>query len=184
MIAPNLLRGEKVRLTAVSSADMPAITRWWADSEFLRLYNTAPAAPRNEEQLSRRFDLGQTNSDAFLFAIRTLEADEIIGLLEFDGIDWSNRTTFVSIGIGEEHSRSRGYGRDAMAVGLRFAFHELNLYRVCLTVFSYNAVAIALYEHLGFTREGVYRAHVERDGQRYDMLLFGMLRHEWEGNHR
>jgi RimJ/RimL family protein N-acetyltransferase len=67
-----------------------------------------------------------------------------------------------------------------MIVGLRFAFHELNLFRVCLTVFSYNAAAIALYEQLGFTREGTYREHIERDGQRYDMVLYGLLRPEWE----
>jgi RimJ/RimL family protein N-acetyltransferase len=190
MITPNLLRGEKVRLTAVTPGDLPAITRWWADPDFLRLYNTAPAVPRNEDQVSRRFDLSQTSPDVFLFAIRLLDVETgvlgrnpvgegIIGLVEFDGVDWSNRTTFVSIGIGEPGQRGQGYGRDAMAVGLRFAFNELNLHRVCLTVFSYNAAAIALYERLGFTREGVYREHIERDGRRYDMVLYGLLRREW-----
>jgi len=183
MIAPNLLRGEKVRLTAATAGDLPAITRWWADADFLRVYNTAPAAPRNEDQLGRRFDFSQTSPDVFFFAIRPLSglpSDDIIGLLEFDGIDWSNRTTFVSIAIGAPEYRGQGYGRDAMAVGLRFAFHELNLYRVCLTVFSYNEPALALYEALGFVREGVFREHLERDGQRYDMYLYGLLRREWE----
>ena len=181
MITPNLLRGEQVRLTAPTAADLPAITRWWSDPDFLRLYNTAPAAPRNEDQLGRRFDFSHTSSDTFLFAIRLLADDTLLGLLEFDGVDWSNRTTFVSIGLGAAEHRGRGYGADAMRVGLRFAFHELNLHRVCLTVFSYNAPAIALYERLGFVREGVYREHIERDGQHFDMLLFGLLRREWEG---
>ena len=91
-----------------------------------------------------------------------------------------HRTTFVSIGIGDVRHRGHGYGRDAMHVGLNFVFNELNLYRVCLTVFSYNESAIALYEALGFTREGVYREHLERDGRRYDMYLYGLLRPEWE----
>ena len=180
MIAPNLLRGEKVRLMAAQPGDLPTITRWWHDPEFLRLYITAPAAPRNEDQLSRRFDLSQTNSDAYLFAIRLLDDDDLIGLLELDGVEWAHRTTFVSIGIGAAEHRGRGYGFDAMTVGLRFAFHELNLHRVCLTVFSYNTAAIALYERLGFQREGVYREHLERDGRRYDMYLYGLLRREWE----
>ena len=180
MIAPNLLRGEKVRLTAVQSGDMATIARWWADPEFLRLYNTAPAAPRNEDQLSRRFDTSQTSPDTFLFAIRLLAEDDIIGLLEFDGVEWAHRTTFVSIGIGAAEHRGHGYGNDAMRVALRFAFHELNLHRVCLTVFSYNTAAIALYERLGFRREGVYREHIERDGRRYDMMLHGLLRPEWD----
>lgn len=180
MIASNLLRGEKVRLTAVTSYDLSTITRWWGDPDFLRLYNTAPAVPRNEDQLSRRFELSQTSPDVFLFAIRLLDDDELIGLLEMDGVDWSNGTTFLSIGFGDARHRGQGYGREAMQLALNFAFNELNLHRVCLTVFSYNAAAIALYERLGFTREGTYREHVHRDGRRYDMHLYGLLRPEWE----
>lgn len=180
MIASNLLRGEKVRLTAVTSYDLSTITRWWGDPDFLRLYNTAPAIPRNEDQLSRRFELSQTSPDVFLFAIRLLDDDELIGLLELDGVDWSNGTTFLSIGFGDARHRGQGYGREAMQLALNFAFNELNLHRVCLTVFSYNERAIALYERLGFVREGSFREHVERDGCRYDMLLFGLLRVEWE----
>lgn len=179
MIASNLLRGEKVWLTAVTPSDMSTITRWWADPDFLRLYNTAPAIPRNEDQLSRRFDLSQTSSDVFLFAIRLLGDDDLLGLLEMDGVDWSNGTTFVSIGIGEAANRQKGYGYEAMQLALNFAFNELNLHRVCLTVFDYNAAAVALYERLGFVREGVYREHIHRDGRRYDMYLYGVLRHEW-----
>jgi RimJ/RimL family protein N-acetyltransferase len=49
-----------------------------------------------------------------------------------------------------------------------------------LTVFSYNDWAIRLYEKLGFQREGVFREFLQRDGQVYDMLLYGLLRREWE----
>ena len=73
-----------------------------------------------------------------------------------------------------------GYGREAIELTLKFAFHELNLHRIQLTVFSYNERAIALYESFGFKREGVFREHLQRDGRRYDMYLFGLLRHEWE----
>jgi RimJ/RimL family protein N-acetyltransferase len=66
-----------------------------------------------------------------------------------------------------------------MLLILRFAFHELNLHRVQLTVFEYNARAIALYERLGFRREGTYRETLLRDGKRFDMYLYGMLSHEW-----
>lgn len=179
MITPNLLRGEKVRLTAVTHRDLPILTGWWADADFLRLFGSAPAMPRNEDQISRRLDLSQTSNEVFLFAIRLPDTEELIGLMEMDGIDWPNRTAFVSIGIGAPEHRGRGYGSDAMRVALRFAFDELNLYRICLTVFSYNAPAIALYERLGFTREGTYREHIDRDGRRYDMYLYGLLRHEW-----
>ena len=180
MKSSRLLTGRKARLTAVTPADMSTIARWWHDPEFLRLYNASPAMPLNEEQISRRFEVSQPNPENFLFAVRPVDSESIIGLLELDGVSWSNRTTFVSIGIGDPEHRGQGYGGEAMKLALGFAFGELNLHRVCLTVFSYNTAAISLYERLGFTREGVYREHLERDGRRHDMILYGILRPEWE----
>jgi RimJ/RimL family protein N-acetyltransferase len=181
MITSNLLRGEKVRLTAVTSQDASILTNWWADADFLRFYDSLPAYPKTEDQLVRRIDAGQDGRENFLFAIRPLATDELIGLFELDGIIWSHRTSGLSIGIGNSEHRRQGYATDAMRVGLSFAFNELNLYRVYLTVFSYNIAAIALYEKLGFIREGVSREHLERDGRRFDMIHYGILRHEWHG---
>ena len=67
-----------------------------------------------------------------------------------------------------------------MRLLLDYAFGELNLHRFQLTVFAYNERASALYEKLGFVREGVFREFLLRDGTRYDMYLYGLLRREWE----
>ena len=179
MLKPDLLRGERVRLTAVTPADLPTLTQWWADADFLRLYDSVPAFPQTEAQLAKRIEEGQKGKSTFLFGIRPLATNVLLGLLELDGVMWLHGTTFVSIAIGDQENRAKGYGREAMQLGLKFAFHELNLHRVCLTVFSYNQAAIKLYQSLGFTREGTYREHLHRDGQRHDMILYGLLHHEW-----
>ncbi|MCZ7572072.1 MAG: GNAT family N-acetyltransferase [Ardenticatenaceae bacterium] len=84
----------------------------------------------------------------------------------------------------DEANWGKGYGHEALELALGFAFRELNLYRVQLTVFGYNERAIALYKTAGFQREGVYREFMQRDGQRYDLHLFGLLRREWEALNR
>jgi len=180
MLQANLLRGDRVRLTAVDKRDLAAMAQWWADADFLRLYDAVPAYPKTEAQLAQRIEEGQKGDQVFLFGIRLLASDELIGLLELDGILWTHGTTYLSIGIGPPGRRGQGLGYEAMRLGLRYAFRELNLYRVCVTVFSYNRPAITLYEKLGFIREGVYRQHLQRDGQRFDMFLYGLLRPEWE----
>jgi RimJ/RimL family protein N-acetyltransferase len=86
----------------------------------------------------------------------------------------------MSYCIGDPANRGQGYGYEATQLALAFAFHELNLHRVTLTVFDYNQPSIALAEKLGFRREGVFREFLQRDGQRHNMILFGLLRHEWE----
>jgi RimJ/RimL family protein N-acetyltransferase len=61
-----------------------------------------------------------------------------------------------------------------------YAFTDLNLYRLQLTVLAYNDRAIRLYERIGFKHEGTFREFGERDGSRYDMRLYGLLLPEWE----
>jgi RimJ/RimL family protein N-acetyltransferase len=55
------------------------------------------------------------------------------------------------------------------------------MHRLNLTVFSYNTRAIRLYERLGFVKEGVQREFLQRDGQRHDMIFYGLLASEWQG---
>lgn len=179
MAPSTLLRGSRVRLTALTQDDLPTVAGWHQNPEFLRLLDALPY-PKTETSLAQRLDDTDKATDAFLFAIRTLDGDTPIGYVELDGILWTHRVGGVSIAIGEAKHRGQGYGYEVMRLMLRFAFDELNLHRVQLTVFSYNERAIALYEKLGFQREGVHREHLQRDGKRYDMYLYGLLRSEWE----
>lgn len=174
-----LLRGTRVRLTAVTPQDLSTIARWYDDTEFLRLLDARHAAPQTTEQLTEWLNAAQKASDGFLFGIRTVADDELVGYLELDGILWNQGVAWLGIAIGNPARRGHGFGREALELALAFAFDELNLHRVQLTVFSYNAAAVALYERLGFQREGVYREALHRDGQRFDMFLYGILRPEW-----
>jgi RimJ/RimL family protein N-acetyltransferase len=106
-------------------------------------------------------------------------ANEIIGIAGFDEIIWTNAVATTFIGIGNESFRRKGIGKEAMKLLLDFGFHELNFHRIQLIVISYNVSAIKLYEHLGFIREGVYRELVYRDGTRFDLYLYGLLKSEW-----
>ena len=62
---------------------------------------------------------------------------------------------------------------------LDYAFDELGMYRVGLRVMAYNTAAIKTYEKVGFMREGTQRGAVWREGGRYDVHFYGILRDEW-----
>ena len=169
---------------ALTDRDVPTIARWADDTEFLRLYDARPARPRSEEEIRQMVERVREDDQTFAFAIRPLDQDELIGTLELDEILWSHQVCGIGIAIGDRANWGKGHGSEAAALGLRFAFDELNLHRVTATVFSYNERSIALVESLGFQREGTFREFIHRDGQRHDMLLYGLLRHEWEAGRR
>jgi RimJ/RimL family protein N-acetyltransferase len=180
MIQEKLLIGSKVRLTALAKDDLPIIARWQQNDLFLRLFDAVPAYPKTRQTLEQWLEERHKANDGFLFAIRSLENDDLLGYLEVEGILWTHQTGWISIAIGKPELWGKGYGREGLELALGFAFRELNLYRVQLSVFSYNERAIGLYEKLGFQREGVCREFLHRDDTRYDMIWYGLLRREWE----
>ena len=175
----NLLNGSRVFLTPLSSADAPTLARWQLDNEYLRLLDAEAAIPKNESMMSEWIRNGQQDKQHFLFGIRIHATDSLIGFIELGDVLWTHRVVWLAVGIGERSYWGQGYGYEAVALALDFAFRELNLHRVQLTVFSYNERAIRLYEKLGFRCEGVFREFMERDGERHDMYLYGLLRREW-----
>jgi len=174
----DLLRGQLVRLDALEDADVPTIARWQV-GPFLRLYDARPAAPRSEPELAEWLNDVRQEDRIKAFAIRALEDDRLLGTLELDSILWAHRVCGIAVAIGERENWGRGFGSEAVGLGLAFAFQELNLHRVTATVFAYNDRSIAVLEKLGFQREGTYREFLERDGKRHDMFLYGILRPEW-----
>ncbi len=173
-----LLTGTRVRLTAFADGDLSTFASWEQDESFARFFDTRPAAPRTESQLQEHVRSMHESKNDFLFAVRPLESEDLVGYLEIDGIDWVHRVGGMGLGIAPAHW-DEGFGTEAGELGLRFAFRELNLHRINVTVFSYNERSLALVGKLGFVQEGVLRERLERDGRRFDMLMFGLLRSEW-----
>jgi RimJ/RimL family protein N-acetyltransferase len=62
---------------------------------------------------------------------------------------------------------------------LRFSFAELNLFRATAYIAEYNEGGIALMKKFGFTEEVRRRQALDRDGRRWDLLVFGLLKDEW-----
>ncbi len=175
-----ILTGTRVQLSAITPADIDTLVRWYEDSDFLRLFDTSTAYPLPREKLQHYIVSKQASATDFVFAIRLLDDPTMVGYIELVNIEWNNGVGQVGIGIGDPARRGKGYGSEALSLLLDFAFFELNLYRVQLFVIAYNQCAIHLYEKLGFRREGALRAYVHRDGARYDLYVYGLLRPEWE----
>ncbi|MDD5369108.1 MAG: GNAT family protein [Anaerolineaceae bacterium] len=176
-----LLQGESIRLVAIDpETDAEAWSLWSHDSQYNRLLAHEPLHPRTAGQLRIEMEKEETRNDSYPFAIHTLEGDQLIGFIAIEGIFWPHGAAWVSIGIGERDFRGKGYGTDAMREALRFAFTEVNLFRISLDVFEYNLPGIRSYEKAGFVHEGRIREGLKRDGRYWDVLYMGILREEWQ----
>jgi RimJ/RimL family protein N-acetyltransferase len=178
----DVFAGKFVRLSAFDPEEMSkAFPRWNRNSEYFRLLNSS-GRPMQSSKAALKWmeeEVNELSPGVYLFSIRTLEDDKLIGELALDVVNWSGGDAFVGLGIGEAEFWGKGYGTDVMNVLLRFAFTEVNLRRVTLSVFEYNPRAIRSYEKAGFRHEGRLRKVLNKEGKRWDILYMGILREEW-----
>jgi RimJ/RimL family protein N-acetyltransferase len=170
-----MFKGEKIRLTAMRTEDLPIYRTWNSEAAFGRNYNSGPIREVSEKQATEWF---QESSDKdFRFAIRPIDNENFMGVCAIEDIQWPHRVGWLSIALGADFQGS-GCGTEAMRLLMHYAWNELNLHRLQLTVFDYNKPAVAMYEKLGFQKEGVFREFLQRDGKRHDMYLYGKLASE------
>lgn len=167
-----------IHLTKIEKEDMKDLYRWFSNEEFLKYYDYYPPVPLSQKQVDEMFDYYEKSKKSQVFAIKS--EGVIIGVAGFDDIIEENRVATLFIGLGDESSRGRGYGREAMRLLLDYGFNNLNFHRIQLNVLEFNEKAIILYERCGFKREGIFREFVLRDGRRYNLLLYGLLKSEWK----
>ncbi len=174
----SIFSGKLVHLTIVDpEQDAELLAKWMRDSEYARLLEAGAAYMWSAKMVKEWME---KDKDAYFFIIRTLTADQPIGMVDLSGFSWGARHAWVGIGLGERDFWGKGYGTDAMQVVLRYAFEELNLNRLNLNVFEYNQRAINSYLKCGFVLEGRTRKAMQREGRRWDMIYMGILRSEWE----
>lgn len=170
--------GRLVRLVTYDPEKHASLFAGWSrDSEYSRLQDADPSVMWSPEQVKQYFE---KEEELYLFMIESLADGKALGVIELQSIKWPTGDSFVGIGIGDREDWGKGYGLDAMNIILGYAFNQVGLTRVSLTVFEYNPRAIRCYEKAGFQHEGRLRKALNRDGRRWDILFMGILREEWQ----
>jgi RimJ/RimL family protein N-acetyltransferase len=150
----------------------------------MRLMETNPARPLSAAMIKKQYEKLEKQieeeKNLYHFMVRAKADDRLIGKAVIQWIEWTNGNGWIRLGIGAADDRRKGYGTQALHLLLRFAFAELNLFRVSAAVPEYNEAAIALMRKFGFTQEVCRRSALERDNRRWDLYVFGLLKDEWQ----
>lgn len=151
----------------------PATTRWMATG---RVQSTP-------EQVAAQIMCWQEPRD-WPFAVLISDQQETqgqykaIGTVGLYDTDLLTRKAEFRILLGAPFT-GKGYGTEATKMVLDFGFNRLGLQRIWLGVTDANIPAIKCYERCGFTREGVLRRDLFRDGQFYDSIRMAILDHDY-----
>lgn len=158
-------------------------SRWTHDADFMRLMELGPVRPLSPDMVKMQYAAIEQQMDVeknlFYFTLRAREDDRFIGKALIEWVDWTTGNGYIRLGIGEPEFRRKGYGSQALSLLLSFAFEELDLYRVTAVVPADNEGAMRLFQKFGFMEEVRRRKALRRDGQLWDIIVFGLLNAEW-----
>ena len=179
-----LFEGKLVRLAPINHDTDPQVeSRWTHDLAFLRSMDRKLAMPLSVAQVKKKYEAIEKEVDEtkrlFHFTIRAKEDNRLLGYVRIEWIEWTHGTGSLRLGIGDPVDRNQGYGSDALELILRFAFMELNLYRLSILVGEDNPDAMRFFLRYGFVEEVRRRKAIHRDGQEWDLVHLGILRDEW-----
>jgi RimJ/RimL family protein N-acetyltransferase len=172
--------GEKVSLAPISLMDSDYFAEWLNDFEIsiplgYEAYNSISV-----ERV--RTDIGgMINNNQQAFSIIYNETNAVIGRCVLFNVDSINRTSMLSLFIGDKRYWNKGLGRESLTLLVDYAFNLLNLNSIMLSVFSFNKNAISCYKNVGFKEIGHMRQARIIGNKTYDVILMDILAEEFSG---
>ncbi len=175
------LTSERLILRAFHENDIAAVVRLADDPEIarntLRIPHPYTEAHARAWLTAQRED-ARTGAGA-VFAISRADDGVLMGACGME-IFRDHRRGELGYWLGRDFW-GRGYTTEAASAVIDWGFTALELNRISAARFSGNGASGRVLEKLGMRREGELRRHVFRGGEFRDMLMYGILREEWEG---
>ena len=170
---------ESIFLTPLQESDTTSIYEW-QNSPSLRDLTMAFRFPI---QLDTAKDWlknvrEQNSKSRVVFAIR--HKSNLVGTISLHSIEQYQRKSLFGIYIGDTAHRNKGIGYVSTCLILDYAFNGLDFRKVSLEVIENNPNAIALYERIGFVKEGTRRQEYFVDGKYVDTRMYGILKEEFK----
>jgi RimJ/RimL family protein N-acetyltransferase len=161
----------------------PWYVEWLQDPEllaFLNLEQPKDGGPNQTLARMRRYVARSNNRNSFHLGVYPKGQQQQIGFFSLD-LDFRNGTAQTRVVIGDKAYWGKHVVRETRAAIIEFVFRTTNFVKIWGMTSSRNIPSIYNYKAQGFKNEGVLREHIRTiDGGRFDVVMFGLLRREWE----
>lgn len=179
-----LFIGNEVQFTAIDSEkDAQTLAGWTTSPEFVHHHFENFFRPYTVFEIKKLFKEKLKKADEsrqnYYFMIRDLKEERLMGMLHIGWISLSNQSSGFNIFFADQRDFEK-YTDEVLAMSLRYAFMELSLHRLSVSIPSYDEDRIALYERAGFLRETQRREASFHEGKFYDLIIYAILRQEWK----
>ena len=183
MINDKLFESEDYVLTAIDYEKDPEIdSNYSLNLRYARYWRDGITRPFSKNEFKKKYEKiekkVEDSNRVVHFAVRTKADQHLIGFVRIH-IMWNHAVGWLVVAIG--HPDHSGKAEEQIfPLIIRFAFLELNLFRLEVDVPAYEANLGPILETNGFQRDAVNRGIIYHEQRYWDEYLYGILRPEWE----
>jgi len=170
-----ILKTERLNLRPLEAEDAAAIHLMMSDAEVMAFWDSEviddPAL--TVDIVERQLDEA-ARDEARYWTLQLAAGGGFLGVCDLSEIDRRHSRADVGFMVARRYWGG-GYTFEAMHAVIGHAAQGLRLKRLQARTHLGNVRSMRLLDRLGFKREGLLRGYVERDGERRDCVLFGLL---------
>lgn len=166
----------KIILRPILESDLKQLYEWRNDPEIM-------ARTRQHKNLEWKEHVEwfkNLDTDKNIMRIIIIGSTITIGVCGLVNIDYINRSTELSLYIGEEKYKRQGYGSAAVEEMKKICFDQLNLHRFWAEVYSFNTPMQSLLTKSGFGHEATLTDAIYRNGKYYASYFYNFLEDAWQ----
>lgn len=169
-----ILETERLTLSPVVLEDAPDVYLMMSDPEVMAHWDVEPIDDPDVVTSIVASQAQETTIGGGWYWSMRLTADRtFLGVCDLSDVDWRHKRAEVGFMMGKD-SWGKGYAWEAMTSVLAFAAGE-GLKRLTARTHVGNTRSDSLLTRLGFKQEGYLNGHIDREGERRDCRLWGML---------
>jgi [ribosomal protein S5]-alanine N-acetyltransferase len=170
-----ILQTHRLTLRPMTMADAEHLHTIMSDAEVMAFWDVSEIEDIELTTAILNSQIDQMKAKkSFYWAMERTDGGGFVGCCDISDIDrWHHRGE-VGFIVAKTYWGD-GYAAEAMAAVVDHAAQALKLRRLTARTHLGNMRSVRLLEKLGFRHEGLLRGYVDRDGERRDCLLFGLL---------
>ena len=155
--------------------DLENVMSWRMSPHVTKFMNTDPVLTLDGQK--RWFDKLAAAGEYYYWII---EVDDIpCGVINLADIDMTNKRCEWGYYVAEKKLRSFDLAMSLEMSLYDYAFDKIGLNKVTGESFCLNTAAVKMHELCGCKTDGIFRQHIFKNGQYYDVCVQSMLAEEW-----
>lgn len=172
-------KGRFVFLDSINKSDLEQLRNWRNYEPFKMHFREFKEI--NQLMQENWFNkIVNNNENFFMFAVRDINTEKLIGCIGLTYVNWVYRNADLSVYIGDDLLYiDNQKAVDAVNVICDYGFNQLNLHKIWTEIYSFDDKKKNFFRKIDFNIDGYLRDNYFYDGKYWDSIILSKLKNEY-----